>query len=87
MLTWALSHAMDDQTRSDVFQDRAFKDVGQVDPGEWGWSPHAEVGEGSGAHSAKRLYGSAGFYTVVGGGAFHLRADRDGVRWMIGRVR
>ncbi|HEU4452430.1 MAG TPA: hypothetical protein VFR81_05190 [Longimicrobium sp.] len=87
MLTWALSHAMDDRTRSDVFQDRAFKDVGEVYEGEWGWAPHAEVGAGSGASSAKRLYGSAGFYTVVGGGAFHVSANREGVRWMIGRVK
>jgi hypothetical protein len=87
MLTWALSHAMDDRTRSDVFQDRAFKDVGQVAQEGWGWAPHAEVSEGSGAHSAKRLYGSPGFFTVLGGGAFHVTANRDGVQWMIARVK
>ncbi len=87
LLTWALSHRMDDRTHSDVFQDRAFKDVGAVDPGEWGWSPHAEVSRSSGAHSAKRLYGSPGFFAVVGGGAFHVSADREGVRWMIARVK
>jgi hypothetical protein len=87
LLTWAISHAMDDRTRGDVFQNRAFHEVSVRFNGESGWQPHAEVAKSSGATSVKRLYGSPGFFTVIGGGAFRLTADRDGVRWMIARVK
>lgn len=89
LLTWALSHAADDQTPSPVFQDRVSRQVYAVDGGAYGWAADAEV-SGAEAVTATRPYGAPGYmYLRDPDGSLRIDATADmaPVKWMVVRIR
>jgi hypothetical protein len=86
LLTWTMSHALDDQTPSTTFQNTAFKNVSSVQL-TYGWAPAAVLRAGSPALTVHRLYGSEGYVYLLGGGDYRMRASTAGVVWMLARLK
>jgi hypothetical protein len=91
LLTWTLSHALDDRSSNPLFQDPAFLELGRIPPGGWpdGWggAPHGTLTAGEGGTvEMLRRYGSVGYFELGGGGAFHLFGE-PGIRWAVARAR
>ena len=94
LLTWALSVVGDDRNPTTLYQDPVSLRVWDVRPGEaYGWHPDGALEGGSGATvTGVSAYGSPGYsYLRDTGAGVRVRLSssvpREGMRWMVMRVR